>query len=142
MSGARARSCSWPIIAATLIHRCSRCALGRWIDWAAMVELFPAPSVGTLLGRDSRAFPVDRSRLDRRAAVTVRCGGCAGGGSSGFSRKAASARDENSVLAGGPLDAGACRLALAAGVPLLPAVILGQRKDVCGGWLAASASRV
>lgn len=109
-------------------------ALGRWVDWVAMVELYrhrPLAHFWNALA----AIPVDRSRLDRRAAVTVlrrlRAGRIVGIFPEGGIRAG-----ERSVLAGGPLDAGACRLALAAGVPLLPVVIRNSETLYApGGWL-------
>ena len=96
-------------------------ALGRWVDWAAMVELYRYRALAGFWDALA-AIPVDRSRLDRRAATTVlrrlRAGRVVGIFPEGGIRA-----DERSVLEGGPLDAGACRLALAAGVPLLPAII-------------------
>ena len=109
-------------------------ALGRWVDWAAMVELYRHRPLAWYW--DALAvFPVDRSRLDRRAAVTV-LRRLRGGRVVGIFPEGGIRAGENSVLAGAPLDAGACRLALAAGVPLLPAVILGsEAMYAAGGWL-------
>ena len=109
-------------------------ALGRWVDWAAMVELF-RHRAWARYWHALAVFPVDRSRLDRRAASTVlrrlRDGRIVGIFPEGGIRTG-----DASVLAGGVLDAGACRLALAAGVPLLPVVILGSESMYgAGGWL-------
>ena len=109
-------------------------ALGCWIDWAAMTELYRHRWLARYW--DALAvIPVDRSRLDRRAATTV-LRRLRGGRIVGIFPEGGIRAGERSVLAGGPLDAGACRLALAAKVPLVPAVILGsERMYAPGGWL-------
>ncbi len=109
-------------------------AVGRWIDWAAMVELFrhrPLARYWNALA----VIPVDRSRLDRRAAVTA-LRRLRGGRVVGIFPEGGIRTGGDSVLAGAGLDAGACRLAVAAGVPLLPAVISGSEQMYqAGGWL-------
>ena len=109
-------------------------ALGSWVDWAAMVELYRHAWLGRCwdaLG----AIPVDRSRLDRRAAGAV-LRRLAAGRVVGIFPEGGIRTGVQSVLAGGPLDAGACRLALAARVPLVPVVIQGtERMYAARGWM-------
>ena len=109
-------------------------AADRWIDWVAMSELYRHRWFAAYL-RALAAIPLDRSRRDRAAAVTVlrhlRAGRVVGIFPEGGIRLGG-----ESVLAGGALDGGACRLALAAGVPIIPAVITGSEKLYpVGGWL-------
>ncbi len=109
-------------------------AARRWVDWVAMVELYRRPLLAWYWGAMA-AIPVDRAKLGRATAATVlarlRAGRVAGIFPEGGIRA-----DAASVLSGGPINSGACRLALAAGVPLVPVVILGsETMTQTGGWL-------
>ena len=109
-------------------------ALGRWVDWAAMVELYKHPWMARYC-EAMAAIPVDRSRLERRAAAAV-LRRLQAGRVVGIFPEGGIRRDERSVLAGGALDVGACRLALAARVPVVPVIILGSESMYArGGWL-------
>lgn len=109
-------------------------AADRWIDWVAMAELYRHRLFAAYL-RALAAIPLDRARRDRAATAAVlrhlRVGRVVGIFPEGGIRAG-----REGVLGGAPLDTGACRLALAAGVPIVPAVIRGSEKLYpVGGWL-------
>lgn len=109
-------------------------AAGRWIDWVAMVELYRHRWLARYCTAMA-AIPVDRSRLDRQAAVSV-LRRLQTGRAIGIFPEGGIRRDERSVLRSGPLDPGACRLALAARVPVVPVVVLNSESMYSpGGWL-------
>lgn len=95
----------------------------RMIWWLSIVEFFRrrwSRAFLTALG----AMPLDRSRPDpgtvRRVVGHLRAGHVVGIFPEGRLRPG-----ENSVLRGGELDPGVCRLAGMAGVPIIPCVVLG-----------------
>lgn len=109
-------------------------AADRWIDWVAMSELYRHRWFAAYL-RALAAIPLDRARRDRAAAVSVlrhlRAGRTVGIFPEGGIRLGA-----ESVLGGGAMHGGACRLAVSAGVPIIPAVIVGSEKLYsAGSWL-------
>ena len=109
-------------------------ATRRWIDWVAMVELYRRPAAAWYWDALA-AIPVDRARVSRAAAVTI-LKRLADGRVVGIFPEGGIRTREQSVLAGGGIHAGACRLALAVGVPLVPVAIVGS-ETMTGvrGWL-------
>ena len=95
----------------------------RKIDWMAMAEFFPLPTVGFFL-RAVDAFPAERDRADRKTIRTaierLKTGRVVGVFPEGGIRDGT-----RSLLGGAPLRAGASTLAHIAGVPIVPCVILG-----------------
>ena len=101
-------------------------ACPRMIWWLSIVEFFRhrwSRWFLTALG----AMPLDRHRPDprtvRRVVGHLRAGRVVGIFPEGRLRPG-----EDSVLRGGRLDAGVCRLAGLAGVPVLPCVVLGGER--------------
>jgi len=96
----------------------------RKIDWMAMAEFFPLPTVGFFL-RAVDAFPAERDRADRKTIRTaierLKTGRVVGVFPEGGIRDGT-----RSLLGGAPLRAGASTLAHIAGVPIVPCVILGS----------------
>ena len=99
-----------------------------------MVELYRRPLLAWYW-QALAAIPVDRAKISRAVAATVlqrlRAGRVVGIFPEGGIRV-----DIESVLEGGRINAGACRLAMSANVPLVPVVILGSETMMrVGGWL-------
>jgi 1-acyl-sn-glycerol-3-phosphate acyltransferase len=109
-------------------------ATRRWVDWVAMIELYRHPALAwywNALG----AIPVDRSRLGRKTMATA-LDRLAAGRVVGIFPERGIRLGGQSALNGGRIDPGACRLAVRAGAPLIPAVILGSENMLqTGGWL-------
>src|SRR5262249_27893538 len=101
--------------------------IGLWvrrkIDWMTMAEFFQPPALGFLL-RSIDAFPAERDRADlktiRTAIDRLKTGRVVGLFPERRIRDGA-----RSLLEGAPLRPGAAALAQIAGVPVVPAVILG-----------------
>lgn len=95
----------------------------RRIDFVSIVEVFKHKPVAMLYGA-MNAFPLDRSRPDVATVKTLidrlRAGRVVGMFPEGGFR-----RGDASVLNGGSIRPGIGRVAMLAGVPVLPAVILG-----------------
>lgn len=95
----------------------------RRIDFVSITEVFKHKPVAMFYGA-MNAFPLDRSRPDVGTVKTVvdrlRAGRVVGMFPEGGFR-----RGEASVLRGGAIRSGIGRVALLAGVPVVPAVILG-----------------
>ncbi len=117
-------------------------AAEHWIDWLAMVELYRGP-VASAFWNALGAIPVDRAqRIDRAAASTalhrLKAGRAIGifperGIRTGAESVLAAA---DTAAAAARLDHGACRLALGARVPVVPAVIEGSENLYAPGiWL-------
>jgi len=113
----------------------------RKIDWLAMSQLF-----GT--GWSNRAFrwldviPVERSGDDRRA-LREALRRLAGGGVIGVFPEGGIRDGARSMLAGAPGQDGAAMLAVRAGCPIVPVVILGsERLYNAKNWLPWRRARV
>ena len=95
----------------------------RMIHWLSIVELFRHPLSRWFLSSFG-ALPLDRSKADtltvRRLMRLLREGRVVGIFPEGGVRL-----HENSVLQSGAIQAGVCKLAQLAGVPVLPCVVLG-----------------
>lgn len=107
-------------------------AAERWIDWLAMVELYRGP-VSRTFWNALAAIPVDRARrIDREAAGAALSRLLAGRAIGVFPERGIRAGDrgvlaaKDLAAAADQLDFGACRLALGARVPVVPAVIRGS----------------
>jgi 1-acyl-sn-glycerol-3-phosphate acyltransferase len=98
----------------------------RVIYWLSIVEIFRHPLARWFL-RGIGAEPLDRSRVDTRTVRSVvrnlRAGRVVGIFPEGRMRAGA-----DSVLSGGAIDDGVCKLAQLARVPVLPCVVLGGEK--------------
>lgn len=98
-------------------------ATPRVIWWVSIVELFQRPLARWFLSALG-AMPLDRSRRDprtvRRIVAHLRAGRVVGIFPEGRLRQSG-----DSVLRGGSIDEGVCRLAQLARVPVLPCVALG-----------------
>jgi len=98
-------------------------AVGRHIDWMAMLELFEKKWADRFF-RSVNAFPTDRARVDRTAVRTalkrLEAGRVVGIFPEGGIRAGAT-----SLLEGAPMRPGAASLAQMAGVPIVPCVVLG-----------------
>jgi 1-acyl-sn-glycerol-3-phosphate acyltransferase len=99
-------------------------AVRRKIDWMAMAEFFPLPTVGFLL-RAVDAFPADRDRADRKTIRTA-IERLKGGRVVGLFPEGGIRDGAHSLLEGAALRPGASTLAHIAGVPILPCVVLGS----------------
>ena len=98
----------------------------RIIRWLSITEIFRNPLMGWFL-RGMGAEPLDRQSVDTRTVRAVvrrlRAGDVVGIFPEGGTRP-----DDESVLAGGRILDGVCKLAYLARVPVLPAVVLGSAK--------------
>lgn len=98
----------------------------RMIHWLSIVELFQHPFSRWFLSSFG-ALPLDRSKVDtvtvRKLTRLLRAGCVVGIFPEGGIRL-----NDNSVLEAGAIDAGVCKLAQLAGVPVLPCVVLGGEK--------------
>jgi 1-acyl-sn-glycerol-3-phosphate acyltransferase len=109
-------------------------AARRKIDWMAMAELFENPLVAAWC-RAVDAFPVDRSRVDRRAVKTA-LARLAAGAVVGIFPEGGIRDGAASVLGGTEIRPGVGALAQLSGAPVLPAVILGtDRLYAPRAWL-------
>ena len=95
----------------------------RVIHWLSIVEIFRNPFVGWFL-RGVGAEPLDRGKVDTRTARAIvrhlRNGEVVGIFPEGGMRPAG-----GSVLDGGAIHEGVCKLAQLARVPIVPCVVLG-----------------
>jgi len=112
----------------------------RMIHWLSIVELFRHPFSRWFLTAFG-ALPLDRSKTDtvtvRRLTRLLKEGKVVGIFPEGGVR-----HDESSVLEAGAIDAGVCKLAQLAGVPVLPCVVLGAEKFCCWkSWLPGARTR-
>jgi len=112
----------------------------RVIHWLSIVEIFRNPLIGCFL-RWFGAEPLDRSKTDTRTVRKIvrhlREGRVVGIFPEGGLRQA-----EESVLRGGSLHDGVCKLAQLAHVPVLPCVVVGSEKFAdwkC--WLPGAGTR-
>ena len=95
----------------------------REIEWMAMAELFRNRFAAAFF-RLAKAFPADRSRVDREAVRTalkrLKAGGVVGIFPEGGIRTGA-----ESILEGAPIRPGVAALAQMGRVPVVPCVVLG-----------------
>ena len=124
-----------PVDSALIIH-----AAARVIHWISIVELFRRPFPRWFLS-GMLAFPLDRSRADaatmRAVARRLRDGEVVGIFPEGGVR-----RSGDSVLRGGRIDDGVCKLAQLAGVPVIPcAVVGGENFASFPSWLPLRRTR-
>jgi 1-acyl-sn-glycerol-3-phosphate acyltransferase len=113
----------------------------RPICWMARREMFQFAPVGWLMGQLG-AFSVDRRGVPvssiRRAIALAR-----GGSVVGICPEGGVVRGSRSVLCGGPIRKGACSIAIRAGVPIVPAVLIGSAElSRVGPWLPAKRARI
>jgi 1-acyl-sn-glycerol-3-phosphate acyltransferase len=98
----------------------------RMIHWLSIVELFRHPLSRWFMTAFG-ALPLDRSKADtatvRRLLQLLKAGRVVGIFPEGGVREG-----EDSVLQSGVIEAGVCKLAQLAGVPVLPCVVLGAEK--------------
>jgi len=101
-------------------------ATPRIIYWLSIAEIFRHPLVGWFL-RGVGAEPLERSKVDTRTVRVIvrhlRAGRVVGIFPEGGVRSAS-----DSVLSGGAMHDGVCKLARLARVPVLPCVVLGGEK--------------
>jgi 1-acyl-sn-glycerol-3-phosphate acyltransferase len=112
----------------------------RVIYWLSIVEIFRSPFAAWFL-RNFGAEPLDRGKVDTRTVRAIvrrlRAGFVVGLFPEGRVR-----RLEDSVLEGGTIDDGVCKLAQLAGVPVLPCVVLGSEKFArWTAWLPGAGTR-
>jgi 1-acyl-sn-glycerol-3-phosphate acyltransferase len=112
----------------------------RMIHWLSIVELFRNPLSRWFLSSFG-ALPLDRSKTDtvtvRQLARLLKEGNVVGIFPEGGMR-----HDAASVLETGGIDAGVCKLAQLAGVPVLPCVVLGAEKfQRWTSWLPGAGTR-
>lgn len=115
-------------------------AAPRVIYWLSIVELFQNPLSRWFLS-SMGASPLDRSRADsatmRQLLRHLRAGRVVGIFPEGQLQSGA-----GSVLEGGEMREGACKLAVLAGVPVVPAVVVGGEKFAhWKSWLPLAGTR-
>jgi 1-acyl-sn-glycerol-3-phosphate acyltransferase len=109
-------------------------AVRRWIDWVAMIELYRRPLLAWYW-RALAAIPVDRDRVSRQTAA-VALQRLAAGRVVGIFPEGRIRSSADGVLAGAKMNIGACRIALASGLPVVPVVISGSETMTgVAGWL-------
>lgn len=115
-------------------------AAPRVIYWLSVVEIFRHPLARWFLKKFG-ALPLDRGKVDtgtvRKVVRLLR-----GGQVIGIFPEGGVRDGEDSVLASGRIDAGVCKLAQLAGVPVLPCVVLGGEKfRRWASWLPGARTR-
>ncbi|HSU69354.1 MAG TPA: lysophospholipid acyltransferase family protein, partial [Tepidisphaeraceae bacterium] len=112
----------------------------RHLDFVSILEVFRNPLMGWFYG-NMNAFPLDRGRVDT-GTTRIILDRLKKGRVVAMFPEGGVRREEDSVLNGGRMKPGALRLARLAGVPIVPAVILGTgayRK--VSGWLPLRRTR-
>ena len=112
----------------------------RVIYWLSIVEIFRNPFIGWFL-RGLGAEPLDRGKVDTRTVRVIvqhlRNGRVVGIFPEGGVRQGA-----ESVLSGGTMHEGVCKLAQLAAVPVVPCVVLGGEKfSRWKSWLPGARTR-
>lgn len=115
-------------------------ATPRVIYWLSIVEIFRNPFIGWFL-RGLGAEPLDREKVDTRTVRAIvrhlRNGRVVGIFPEGGVR-----HGEESVLSGGTMHDGVCKLAQLAAVPVVPCVVLGGEKFArWQSWLPGARTR-
>ncbi len=108
--------------------------VNRHVRWMARIEFYRKRWAAASLNWGG-AFPVDRfgnSLASVRTAVRLaKAGECVGIFPEGGVRQG-----PNSIMRGGPIKLGVCTIALQAGVPVVPVIVLGTEKlNHVGPWL-------
>lgn len=106
----------------------------RQIRWMARIEFYRQRWAATALNLGG-AFPVDRFgnsiRAVRTAVRLAKAGECVG-----IFPEGGVAQGLQSVIRGGPIKHGVCTVAIEAGVPVVPVVVLGtERLNQLAPWL-------
>lgn len=106
----------------------------RHVRWMARIEFYRRGWAAAALNMGG-AFPVDRfgnSLASVRTAIRLARGGeCVGIFPEGGVRQG-----PESIMRGGPMKLGVCTIALQAGVPVVPVIVLGtERLNRVGPWL-------
>jgi len=122
-----------PIVVSSVLHRNVR--------WMSRIEFYRR-WLGAAMLRLGGAFPVDRFGFTlpavRRGIQLVR-----GGELVGVFPEGGVATGRKSMLRGGPMKHGVCTIAIWAGTPIVPVVILGTQKlNRVGPWLPFRRGRV
>ena len=117
------------------------CHTRRTIHWIARIEFFRHPLAARFM-RFCGAIPVDRSGRSvasfRRAIALARAGEVVG-----IFPDGGVVRGAASIFRGGEPKRGACLIAMRAGVPIVPVVVLGtERLNRVAAWLPFRRSRV
>jgi len=122
-----------PFIAGLLVRRVVR--------WMARIEFYQTRLAAAILHRGG-AFPIDRFGYSLPAVRTaIRL--ARGGEVVGIFPEGGVAKGRLSVLRGGPIKQGICTIAIRAGVPIVPVVVLGTDKlNRIGPWLPFRRGRV
>lgn len=112
----------------------------RVIYWLSIAEIFRNPFAGWFL-RNFGAEPLDRGKVDTRTVRAIvrrlRAGFVVG-----LFPEGRVVRVEDSVLEGGTIHDGVCKLAQFAGVPVLPCVVVGSEKFArWTAWLPGAGTR-
>ncbi len=112
----------------------------RVIYWLSIVEIFGNPFMRWFL-TGMLASPLDRSRADS-ATLRILLRHLHAGRVVGMFPEGGLRSDETSVLSGGEIRDGICRLAQLAGVPVLPCVVRGsERFRRWQSWLPLARTR-
>jgi len=101
-------------------------ATPRVIYWLSIVEIFRNPLIGWFL-RGLGAEPLDREKVDTRT-VRVIVRHLRNGRVVGIFPEGGVRQGGESVLSGGTMHEGVCKLAQLAAVPVVPCVVLGGEK--------------
>jgi 1-acyl-sn-glycerol-3-phosphate acyltransferase len=115
-------------------------ATPRVIYWLSIVEIFRNPFIGWFL-RSLGAEPLDRGKVDTRTVRVIvrhlRNGRVVGIFPEGEVRQGA-----ESILSGGTMHEGVCKLAQLAAVPIVPCIVLGGEKfSRWKSWLPGARTR-
>ncbi len=133
------------ILASTHIGNVEAAILGavlrRPVRWMVRIEYFKPGWPSALLYRFG-AFPVDRFGSALPAVRTaVRIAGA--GGCVGIFPEGAVSHGDLSLLRGGPIKGGACTVAIATGLPVVPAIVIGtDRLNRIAPWLPLRMGRL
>jgi 1-acyl-sn-glycerol-3-phosphate acyltransferase len=112
----------------------------RVIYWLSIAEIFRNPLARWFL-RGIGAEPLDRGQVDTRIVRVIVRHLCAGR-VVGIFPEGEVREDEGSVLHGGAIHDGICKLAQLAGVPVLPCVVVGSEKFAhWKNWLPGARTR-
>ncbi|CAN5826203.1 lysophospholipid acyltransferase family protein [soil metagenome] len=111
------------------------------VRWMARIEFYRRRWAGLILSAGG-AFPVDRYGFSLpavRAAIRF----ARNGEIVGIFPEGGVANGPRSVMRGGPIRLGACTVALATGVPIIPVVVLGaEHLNRVGPWLPFRRARI
>jgi 1-acyl-sn-glycerol-3-phosphate acyltransferase len=115
--------------------------LRRRIDWMARIEFYGIPPLAWLL-RAIDAIPVRRYGVPVQA-IRAAVARAKSGRIIGVFPEGGVASGKASVCHGGPIKLGSCLIAMAAGMPIVPVVVLGvESLNHPRAWLPTRSSRV